>query len=90
MTQAPLSVTLDRVAQEVADLARLGETLQSVISRLAAGPADPLTLMDAQGADLLSQRLEGLAAFVRALAQAAPGQPPTSGAYAPYLADQAR
>lgn len=93
MTQAKLSDSLDRVAQEVADLARMGEALQSVISRLATGPADPQTLMDAQGADLLSQRLEGLAEFVRALAQSAPAGVTTdveAAVRALTLADQAR
>jgi len=93
MTTTPLTDSLDRVAQEVADLARLGEQMQRVISRLAAGPADPQTLMDAQGADLLSQRLDGLAEFVRALAQAAPSEAVTdveAAVRALTLADQAR
>jgi len=92
MTATPLADSLDRVAQEVADLARLGEQMQQVIARLAAGPADPQTLMDAQGADLLSQRLEGLAEFVRALAQAAPSGAVTdveAAVRALTLADQA-
>jgi len=70
----PLSQSLDLVASEVAELAKLGDRLQGVISRLAAtlGAPDPDTLEEAQAADLLSQRLAGLATFVQALAQAAP------------------
>jgi len=70
----PLSQSLDLVAGEVAELARLGDQLQRVISRLAAtlGAPDPDTLKEAQAADLLSQRLAGLATFVQALAHAAP------------------
>lgn len=70
----PLSQSLDLVAGEVAELARLGDRLQGVIARMAAtlGTPDPDTLEEAQAADLLSQRLAGLAAFVQALAQAAP------------------
>lgn len=70
----PLSQSLDLVAGEVAELARLGDRLQGVISRLAAnlGAPDTDTLEEAQAADLLSQRLAGLAAFVQALANAAP------------------
>ena len=73
--RAPLLAdSLDRVADEVADLVRLGDQLQAVISRLAAadGAPDAATLVEAQSADLLSQRLSGLAGFVRALADAAP------------------
>jgi hypothetical protein len=72
----PLSESLGLVADEVDELVRLGETVQSVISRLAigaGGPPDAGLMVDAQTADLLSQRLAGLAAFVRALAGAAPG-----------------
>ena len=70
----PLSQSLDLVASEVAELALLGDRIQGVISRLAAtlGAPDPDTLREAQAADLLSQRLAGLATFVQALALAAP------------------
>lgn len=70
----PLSQSLGLVASEVAELARLGDRLQGVISRMAAtlGAPDADTLEEAQAADLLSQRLAGLAAFVQALALAAP------------------
>lgn len=71
---ACLRESLDLVAQEATDLVELGDQLQGVISRLvgAALPSDPSILVDAQAADLLSQRLSGLATFVRALAEAAP------------------
>lgn len=68
-----LAGSLDLVAQEVTDLVALGDQLQSLISRLVvAAPSDPSAVIEAQAADLLSQRLSGLAAFVRALAEAAP------------------
>jgi len=69
-----LRESLDLVAQEASDLVNLGDQIQGVISRLvgAALPNDPSLLVDAQAADLLSQRLAGLANFVRALAEAAP------------------
>jgi hypothetical protein len=70
----PLAESLDLVAQEVTDLIAIGDQLQDLISRLVvtAAASDPNALMEAQAADLLSQRLSGLAAFVRALAHAAP------------------
>ncbi len=69
-----LRESLDLVAQEADDLVELGDQIQGVISRLvgAALPSDPSLLVDAQAADLLSQRLSGLANFVKALADAAP------------------
>jgi Lon protease-like protein len=70
----PLAESLDLVAREVTDLVAVGDQLQDLISRLvaAAGASDPSAMVEAQAADLLSQRLSGLAAFVRALAEAAP------------------
>ena len=70
----PLSESLDLVAREVTDLAALGDQLQNLIARLlvSGSPADASAVVEAQAADLLSQRLAGLAAFVRALASAAP------------------
>lgn len=67
----PLAASLDLVAEEIAELVDLGDRVQAVISRLAgAAPRDAITLVDAQVSDLLSQRLAGLTAFVRALAEA--------------------
>jgi hypothetical protein len=90
----PLAETLDLVAREVADLARMADRLERVIQRLAAdGVRDPAALMDAQAADLLTQRLDGLAAFVGALAGAAAADVSIDVAGAARrlpLADQAR
>ncbi|MBI1199853.1 MAG: hypothetical protein GC203_18495 [Phenylobacterium sp.] len=77
MTATPqagsLADSLGLVAQEVADLTVLADHLQGVISRMAAAAAPDRTLMvDAQAADLLHQRLQGLASFMNALAIAAP------------------
>jgi hypothetical protein len=73
-TLRPFAEPLRLAAIELADLARQGDQLQRVIARLAAsaGPLDAGLMQEAQGADLLSQRLEGMAAFLRALADAVP------------------
>jgi len=70
----PLAESLDLVAREVTDLVAIGDQLQELIARLVltSGAGDPAAMIEAQAADLLSQRLTGLAAFVRALADAAP------------------
>lgn len=68
----PLAESLDLVAREVSDLVAVGDQLQALISRLMVSASDSGALVEAQAADLLSQRLSGLAAFVRALADAAP------------------
>lgn len=68
---SPLAASLDLVAEEIGELVDLGDQMQSVISRLAAAaPRDAAAMVDAQVSDLLSQRLSGLTAFVRALAEA--------------------
>ncbi len=73
-TFRPFAEPLRLAAIELADLARAGDQLQRVIARLAAGAGalDAELMEEAQGADLLSQRLEGMAAFLRALADAVP------------------
>jgi hypothetical protein len=70
----PLAESLHLAAGEVDELVELGERLQALIARLAnaGGAPDLATLVEAQAADLLSQRLSGLAAYMRALAAAAP------------------
>lgn len=71
----PLTGSLTLMADEVDDLVGLGETVQTVISRLvlaAGGMPDMGLMVEAQSADMLSQRLAGLAAFMRALAAEAP------------------
>jgi hypothetical protein len=73
-TFRPLAEPLRLAAMELAELAQLGDQLQRAIGRLTAvsGAPDPEFLTEAQAADLLSQRLEGMAAFLRALAASAP------------------
>ena len=73
-TFRPFAEPLRLAAIELADLARQGDQLQRVIARLVAGAGalDAGLMTEAQGADLLSQRLHGMAAFLRALAAAAP------------------
>lgn len=72
-----LPETLDRVADEIDALADLGQAVQTVIARFTqgltdAGPMATALLVDAQAADELCQRLEGLGRFVRALAESTP------------------
>jgi hypothetical protein len=73
-TFRPFAEPLRLAAIELADLARAGDQLQRVIAHLAAGAGalDAELMQEAQGADLLSQRLQGMAAFLRALADAVP------------------
>ncbi len=73
-TLRPLAEPLSLAALEVADLAGVADVLQGVIARLAAqaGRPDAELMAEAQAADVLSQRLEGMAAFLSALAKAAP------------------
>ena len=92
----PIAEPLRLAALEVADLARLGDRLQGVIASLSAnhsGRPDPGLVIEAQAADLLSQRLTGMAAFLSALASAAP-QGVTTDVHAAVmdltLAEQAR
>lgn len=67
----PLPQSLDLVVEEIAELVELAEHVQGVIARMArASPPEPGALVDAQAADLLTQRLQGVGAFVRALADA--------------------
>lgn len=71
----PIAEPLRLAAIEVTELARLGDRLQGVIASLSAnygGRPDPGLVIEAQAADLMSQRLMGLAAFLSALAEAAP------------------
>jgi hypothetical protein len=92
----PLAQSLDLVAEDLAELVGLGDRVQGVISRMAAAaprPRDAALLVDAQAADLLCQRLAGLTAFVRALADAERTAEPVQLAAAVRaltLAEQAR
>jgi hypothetical protein len=65
---------LGLAAVELADLARLSDRLQQSVARLTAdlGPPDSGFLTEVQAIDLLSQRLDGMAAFLRVLAASAP------------------
>ena len=89
----PLPEILGRTADEAADLARLSDGLQGMVARLVAEGANLRVLEDAQAADLLTQRLAGLAAILRGLARvASPEVSADIGAAlaALPLADQAR
>ena len=71
----PIAEPLQLAALEVADLARVADDLQHVIARLASAARrseDQDWLMDAQAIDLLTKRLAGMAAYLDALARAAP------------------
>lgn len=71
----PIAEPLRLAAMEATDLAGLADRLQGVIASLSAncsGRPDPGLVVEAQAADLMSQRLMGLAAFLAALADAAP------------------
>jgi hypothetical protein len=73
-TLRPLAEPLHLAAIELADLARLSDRLQRSIARLTAdlGPPDAGFMTEVQAVDMLSQRLDGMAAFLRVLAAAAP------------------
>lgn len=67
----PLPESLDLVVEEMTEMVALAEHVQAVVARLAGTVSrDAGVLVDAQAADLLSQRLQGLTRFVRALADA--------------------
>ena len=71
----PLAEPLRLAALELTELSKLGDQLQAILVRLtecAGAPDDDSFITEAQAADLLSQRLEGMAAFLAALAKAAP------------------
>ena len=70
----PIGEALGVAAEELTDLARLGDQLERILASMAAhaGLASPELLAECQVADLLSQRLVGVSAFVASLAKAAP------------------
>jgi hypothetical protein len=70
----PVAETLRALAQELGDLARLGDRLQGPISEalLAAGAADGARMKEFQAIDLLVQRLHGVCVFLDALSELAP------------------
>jgi hypothetical protein len=73
-TFRPIAEPLHLAATELTELAALGDQLQGALGRLTAqfGAPDPEFITEAQAADLLSQRLVGMAAFLRAIARVAP------------------
>lgn len=70
----PLADVLSRVEGTLAEMARLVDHNQSLIARLTwtAGAADPSYVAAMQEADLVSQKLDGIAGFLRAIAKALP------------------
>ncbi len=70
----PLAEVILRVEKELAEMARLVDHNQSVIARLSwtAGASDPSYVSAMQEADLISQKLDGIAGFLRAIAAAVP------------------
>jgi hypothetical protein len=73
-TLQPIGDPLGVAAIELLDLARLADRLEVLVADLAGrrGTSDLALLMECQIADLLSQRLVGVSAFLAALAAAAP------------------
>jgi hypothetical protein len=72
-TLRPLAEPLRLAAIEIADLARVADGVQGVIAELSALARPSAELIaEAQAADLLTQRLAGLAAFLRTLSDVAP------------------
>lgn len=70
----PLADVISRVEKELTDIARLIDYNQSVIARVTwtAGGTDPDYVKAMQDADLISQKLAGIAEFLRHVADAVP------------------
>lgn len=70
----PLAGVLLRVEKELAEMARLVDHNQSLIARLtwSVGGADPSYVTAMQEADLVAQKLDGIAGFLRAIANSVP------------------
>ena len=70
----PLRKTLEVCAGELAELSRLADRLQTTVAMLGAGAGQPRAelLTECQSADVLHQRIAGLALFMARLAKAAP------------------
>lgn len=70
----PLADVLSRVEGALAEMARLVDHNQSLIARLTwtVGAADPSYVAAMQEADLVSQKLDGIAGFLRAIAKTLP------------------
>jgi len=69
----PLAVPLQLAAQEVGELVALSERLQTLLAQLMRESEPSVARMvEAQAADLLSQRLAGVQSYLTALSEAAP------------------
>ena len=69
----PIGEPLRLAALEVGEMAQMSQRLQALVAALASGSARGAAVsMEAQNADYLTQRLEGLQAFLQVLAEAAP------------------
>jgi hypothetical protein len=70
----PLASVISRVEEELGDIAQLIDYNQSVIAKLTweAGGSDPAYVKAMQDADLISQKLAGIAEFLRNVADAVP------------------
>ena len=69
----PLVQPLQLAAQEVGDLVVLSERLQALLAQLMRESEPSVQRMvEAQAADLLSQRLAGVQSYLAALAEASP------------------
>jgi hypothetical protein len=70
----PMAEPLQLAARDVESLVVMAGQLEALIADLMAdaGPVSPELAMRAQTADLLTQRLAGLKAFLKALAKASP------------------
>lgn len=70
----PLAEVMLRIERELSDMARLVDHNQSLIARLTwdAGAADAGYVKAMQEADLISQKLAGIADFLRTMADAVP------------------
>lgn len=73
-TLRPLSGPLRMAAEEIAELARMADELQRMIVRVTEtnAPRDLQFMTEFQAADLLSQRLAGIAMFLNVIADSAP------------------
>lgn len=70
----PLAAVIMRVETELESIASLIDHNQSLIARLTwqAGGSDPAYVKAMQDADLISQKIVGIASFLRAIADAVP------------------
>jgi hypothetical protein len=68
--EMPVADLLIRLSREFDELSAVAETLQDLPAQL--GPLDANGVVLAQAIDLLSQRLDGLSAFARALGSLLP------------------